>query len=178
MKIWQNGAAREMTAAEIKAYEKEMRRAAIEEKRQPLTQDEVSRMLITQQINTLDVDDNRALRMKEFYPDFASVVGQTVRKGFKFTYGGKLWKTEQPEMTIQAHYPPETGTESLYSEVCETHSGTEDDPIPYSGNMALESGKYYMQDWDIYRCMRDTINPIYHALKELVGTYVEVITDD
>ena len=44
----------------------------------------------------------------------------------------------------------------------------------YDGNMALESGKYYMQDYVIYRCTRDTINPVYHALAELVGLYVEV----
>lgn len=141
----------------------------------PLTESEVSRMLITQQINTLTVDDNTALRMKDFYPAFESVIGQTVRQGFKFTYGGKLWRTEQPEMTIQEHYAPDMGTESLYSEVCETHAGTLEDPIPYSGNMALESGKYYMQDGKIYRCIRDTGNPVYNALSELVGLYVEEV---
>ena len=139
----------------------------------PLTESEILSMLIPQQINTLDVDDNTALRMKGFYPAFESVIGQTVKHGFKFTHGGKLWKTEQAELTIQAHYSPGTGTESLYSEVCETHAGTLDDPIPYSGNMSLTSGLYYMQNWVIYKCTRDTGNPIYHALSELVGLYVE-----
>ena len=141
----------------------------------PLTESEVSRMLIAQQINTLTVDDNTALRMKDFYPTFESVIGQTVRQGFKFTHGGKLWRTEQLEMTIQEHYAPGTGTESLYSEICESHAGTLEDPIPYSGNMALESGKYYMQDGKIYRCIRDTGNPVYNALSELVGLYVEEV---
>ena len=141
----------------------------------PLTESEVSRMLITQQINTLTVDDNTALRMKDFYPAFESVIGQTVKQGFKLTYGGKLWRTEQPEMTIQEHYAPGMGTESLYSEICETHAGTLEDPIPYSGNMALESGKYYSQDNKVYRCTRDTGNPVYNALSELVGLYVEEV---
>ena len=48
-----------------------------------------------------------------------------------------------------------------------------DDPIPYSGNMTLTAGLYYMQDWVIYKCTRDTGNPVYHALSELVGLYVE-----
>jgi hypothetical protein len=78
-------------------------------------------------------------------------------------------------MLIQAHYPPGTGMESMYTEVCETHSGTIDDPIPYSGNMALESGLYYMQDYEIYLCNRDTVNPVFNALSELVGLYVEVV---
>lgn len=140
--------------------------------RRPLNQNEVSKLIIAQQINTLAVDDNTALRMKSFYPTFESIVGQTVKKGYKFTYGGKLWSVVQPELTIQSHYAPGAGMESLYTEVCETHDGTLDDPIPYDGNMALENGKYYFQNSTIYLCNRDTVNPVHHALAELVGLYV------
>ena len=119
------------------------------------------------------IDGNDALTARSMYPTFESIIGKTVKHGFKFTHGGKLWRTEQPEMTIQEHYAPGMGTESLYSEVCETHAGTLEDPIPYSGNMALESGKYYSQDGKVYRCTRDTVNPVYNALSELVGLYVE-----
>lgn len=44
--------------------------------------------------------------------------------------------------------------------------------IPYSGNMALENGKYYSQSGKTYLCNRDTGNPVYNALAELVGIYV------
>lgn len=121
------------------------------------------------------INGNDALTARSMYPTFESIIGKTVKHGFKFTHGGKLWKTEQPEMTIQEHYVPGTGTESLYSEVCESHSGTLEDPIPYNGNMALESGKYYSQDGKVYRCTRDTGNPVYNALSELVGLYVEEV---
>lgn len=141
--------------------------------RRPMSQNQVSRMVIAQQINALTVDDNTALRMKSFYPAFDSVVGQTVKNGFKFTDGDKLWRVIQPELTLQAHYRPGVDMESLYTEVCETHSGTLDDPIPYNGNMALENGRYYVQGNVIYLCNRDTGNPVYHALSELVGLYVE-----
>ena len=40
--------------------------------------------------------------------------------------------------------------------------------------MALESGKYYIQDYVIYLCNRGTINPVYNPLADLVGLYVEV----
>ena len=175
MKKMINGVLFEMTAEEIAAMQAEVQKEEAFERTRPFTESEVSRMLIAQQINTLSVDNNTALRMKDFYPTFESVIGQTVKQGFKFTYGDKLWRTEQPEMTIQEHYPPGVGTESLYSEVCETHAGTLDDPIPYSGNMALESGKYYSQDNKVYRCTRDTGNPVYNALSELVGLYVEEV---
>ena len=175
MKIYINGKYIDMTAEEIAAMEAEAAKFEAYERTRPLTAEEVTAMLIRQQINILNVDDNTALRMKDFYPAFESVIGQTVRQGFKFTHGGKLWKTEQPEMTIQEHYAPGTGTESLYSEICETHAGTLEDPIPYNGNMALESGKYYLQNSKIYRCTRDTVNPVYNALSELVGLYVEEV---
>lgn len=44
--------------------------------------------------------------------------------------------------------------------------------IPYSGNMTLEAGKYYSQSGKTYLCNRDTGNPVYNALADLVGIYV------
>lgn len=119
--------------------------------------------------------DNVALTAKMLYPAFDSIIGMKVKQGFKFTYGDKLWSVAQPELTIEKHYPPGVGTESLYAEVCETHAGTLEDPIPYDGNMALENGKYYIQSGVIYLCTRDTVNPVYNALSELVGLFVEVV---
>lgn len=174
MKICENGIYRNLTPEEVSAMEREQRKAALMERSRPLSEGEVSRMLLREQINTLAVDDNTALRMLEFYPTFEEAVGKQVSKGYKFTHGGKLWSAVQPTLTIEAHYPPGTGTESLYAEVCEAHDGTLDDPIPYDGNMALTSGLYYTQDYEVYLCIRDTGSPVYHALSELVGLYVEV----
>ena len=145
------------------------RRMAIEEKYRPLTESEVSRMLIAQQINTLTVDDNTALRMVAFYPEWAENAEYTAE--YKVQRNGKLWRCRQAH-TSQTGWEPENAA-SLWTEICESHAGTLDDPIPYSGNMALESGKYYMQDGKVYRCTRDTGNPVYNALSELVGLYVE-----
>ena len=86
--------------------------------------------------------------------------------------GGALYNVLTAH-TSQDGWEPENAP-SLWTEICETHDGTIDDPIPYDGNMALESGKYYIQDDVIYLCTRDTINPVYQPLSELVGLYVEV----
>ena len=141
------------------------------ERTRPLTAEEVTAMLIRQQINTLEVDDNTALRMVEFYPEWAS--GQAYTAGFKVQRGGKLWSCLQAH-TSQTGWEPENAP-ALWTEICETHNGTQADPIPYDGNMALESGKYYIQDYTIYLCTRDTGNPVYNALSELVGIYVETV---
>lgn len=128
-------------------------------------------MLITQQINTLEVDDNIALRMLAFYPEWAVNTAYTV--GYKVRYKDGLWRVRQ-DHTSQAGWEPDI-VPALWEQVCESHDGTLDDPIPYDGNMALEEGKHYHQEYVIYRCTRDTMVPVYHALRELVGQYVEEV---
>ena len=145
--------------------------AKIYENSRPLTAEEVTAMLIRQQINTLAVDDSTALRMVEFYPEWES--GQAYSTGYKVQRSGKLWRCLQAH-TSQTGWEPENAP-ALWTEICETHDGTLADPIPYDGNMALESGKYYIQDYIIYLCTRDTGNPVYNPLAELVGIYVNNI---
>lgn len=162
----------EFTAEEIVATKRDAIQHTIQERTRPLTAEEVTAKLITAQINTLTVDDNTALRMREFYP--AWTVGDEYAVGFKVQYEGRLWKCLTEHTAIDT-WQPSTATASVWTEICETHSGTEDDPIPYNGNMALESGKYYVQDWVIYLCNRDSEIPVYHALADLVGSYVVAI---
>ena len=128
-------------------------------------------MIIKSVINNLTVDDNTALRMVEFYPEWASGVAYTT--GYKVQHGGKLWRCLQAH-TSQTGWEPEN-TPALWTEICKTHAGTLEDPIPYDGNRVLESGKYYIHDYVIYLCNRDTINPVYNPLAELVGLYVETV---
>lgn len=172
MKKFVNGQYIEMTEEEISTLKTEATKNAVIEKRRPLTESEVSRMLITQQINTVSVDDSTALRMLDFYPEWAAGIEYAV--GFKVQRNGKLWRVVQAH-TSQAGWDPSTATASLWEQINETHAGTMDDPIPYSGNMALENGKYYMQDYVIYLCTRDTENPVYNALTDLVGVYVVTV---
>lgn len=165
-----NGIKVEMTAEEIAAMQTELAKAEAYERTRPLSFSEVQEMLVRQQINTLTVDDNTALRMVEFYPEWSA--GQAYTAGYKAHRGGKLWRCLQAH-TAQTGWEPENAA-SLWTEICESHDGTKYDPIPYNGNMALESGKYYIQGGVTYLCNRDTGQPVYNALAELVGLYVEV----
>ena len=169
MKKYVNGKYIEMTAEEISDIQSEQARMRAIETSRPLTSDEVLALLIPQQINTLSVDDSMALRMLAYYPEWAAGTAYTV--GYKVRYNGKLWRVLQAH-TSQTGWEPENAA-SLWEQINETHAGTLEDPIPYSGNMALNSGLYYVQDWVIYKCTRDTGNPVYHALSELAGLYVE-----
>jgi hypothetical protein len=165
-----------LTEEELARMEHEWKTHEAQEKHRPLTLDEVNSMLIKKQINTVEIDDQTSARMLDFYPTFEEVIGQTVTQGFKFTCKGKLFKVVQASLTISEVYPPEAGTESLYARIDEVHDGDIYDPIPYEGNMALENGKYYTQGGATYLCNRDTGNPVYNALSELVGLYVEVVS--
>lgn len=128
------------------------------------------------QMQAQELDDTQALTVKAIYPQWAEVIGQTVKQGFKFLYNDILFKVIQPDgLIIQEQYIPGEGTESLYAVINETNAGTQEDPIPYNGNMALENGKYYSQDGVICLCNRDTEIPVYQALKDLVGLYVETV---
>ena len=179
MKICENGVIRDMTPEEIAEMEEAAARYEAEERKRPFTAAEVQDMLLRQQINTLAVDDATAYRMKEFYPEWESGKAYDAEHGcpvgYKVTQAGKLWKL-RTEHTSQDNWSPgATGTESLWEEICEQHDGSKYDPIPYSGNMALENGKYYSQGGVTYKCIRDTGNPVYNALSELVAIYVQIV---
>lgn len=115
--------------------------------------------------------DAAALEAAVLYPVWKFGIAYTA--GYKAQYSGKLWRCRQAH-TSQEGWEPEN-VPALWEEICETHDGSLHDPVPYEGNMALENGKYYSQDGTTYLCNRDTVNPVYNPLSELVGIYVEIV---
>ena len=170
MKKYINGQYIDMTAEEVAALKIKAAKEQAAERQRSLTLEEVTALLIRQSVNALEVDDNTALRMMVFYPEWAENVAYSV--GDKVQYSGKLWRVVQAH-TSQAGWEPENAA-SLWEQINETHSGTAEDPIPYEGNMVLEQGKYYVQDYVIYLCSHDTVYPVHHPLSELTA-YVEAI---
>lgn len=127
-------------------------------------------------VNTMSLTDNDALSVKSVYPEWETLIGKEVKQGDKMQCDGRLWKVLQ-QHTVQEQWRPRTCTESLYTEIVETASGTADDPIPYNNNMELEQGKYYIQDGITYLCTRNTEIPVYQPLADLVGIYVELYSE-
>lgn len=122
------------------------------------------------------------IKHQQFAPKWGEDIkeGDALKKGDKFTYNSKLYAVLQ-DHSVLAHYEPSINTASLYVEVTPDYNeqgeemGTLENPIPYEGNMVLENGKYYSQDGVTYLCNRDSGNPVYHALKDLVGLYVDIV---
>ena len=117
------------------------------------------------------LDDVTALTAITLHPAWAP--GTEYPAGRKVQRSGKLWRCMQAH-TSQPGWEPEHAP-SLWEQINETHAGTLTDPIPYSGNMALTAGLYYSQSGVVYRCIRDTGAPVYNALTDLVGLYVEIV---
>ena len=151
MKIVENGIMRDMTAEEIAAIQEEQSSYEAYERTRPLTTEEVTALLIRQQINTLEVADNTALRMVEFYPEWASGVAYTT--GYKVQRSGKLWRCLQ-DHTSQDGWEPESAP-SLWAKVLipdETVVPEWEQPgstNPYSaGDKVLHNGKTWVSDID------------------------------
>lgn len=152
MKICENGIIRDMTTEELAAMQDAAAQAEAEEKRRPLSLGEVQEMMVRAQINTLTVDDNTALRMTEFYPEWSA--GQAYTAGYKVQYGGKLWRCVQAH-TSQADWNP-VDAPSLWAEVLAGQDGTAigewvqpDSTNPYMrGDKVNYKGKLYESEVD------------------------------
>lgn len=129
----------------------------------------------SKKMNRIDLTDNEALSVKDFYPTWESKIGNNVEQGYKMLYDGNLWKVRQNHL-IQEIYPPSLATAALYEVINYQHEGTIDDPIPYVPPMEIFSDKYYVQHDIIYRCTRDSLTALSHDLSDLIGLYVEPIS--
>ena len=134
----------------------------------------------TKEINNYELSPAEALQVQSWYPVLFETEGYTegqpIFTGTRVQYYGKLWEVRQVH-NIASQFAPSLATASLWKEVTEEGAdvGTLENPIPYEGNMALEEGKYYTQSGVVYVCVRDSGAPLYNALKDLVGIYVEVV---
>ena len=129
------------------------------------------RALIEKAVQSLD--DKDALECICLYEKWS---GDSVQytAGQRLRYNGELYKVKNGMgHTSQADWSPDVAL-SLFEKINETNAGTTADPIPYSGNMALEKGKYYIEYGIVYLCTRDTGIAVYNRLADLVGIYVEV----
>ena len=100
-------------------------------------------------------------------------------------YAGGRWvqSTDRADLTwtsYQAHttqdnWKPSMATASLWKVVDEEHKGTIDDPIVYIPPMEIFKDKYYIQNGVIYKCTRNSEQPLTHDLSALVGLYVEKV---
>lgn len=100
MKKCINGKYIDLTPEEITAMQKEAQKAELAEKSRPLTESEISRLFIVQNINTVITDDATASRAVEFHPEMkydGSLISAKTRINWHGTLkraAVDLWDTE------------------------------------------------------------------------------------
>lgn len=129
---------------------------------------------VKRKINQIPLTDNEALSVRELYPSWEEKVGLTIEVGFIVLYDGNLWRARQTHTALGV-YPPSVNTASLYEVIVQQHSGTMEDPIPYTPPMEIFEGKYYTQFDVLYKCTRNSGTALTHDLFDLRGIYVEMI---
>ena len=151
MRTLENGVLRDMTPEEISGMETAQAAREAAERTSPLTESEVSCLIIAQQINALSVDDNTALRMVEFYPEWE--VDTDYAAGFKVQRGGALYKCLQAH-TSQADWSPDMAP-SLWAKVLIPDADVipkweqPDSTNPYmAGDTVTHNGKTWVSDID------------------------------
>lgn len=123
-------------------------------------------------INTFGLTNEESLQVIDWFPVWKANI--ELKTGEKISYNGKLYEILQ-DHTSQGGWEPSINTASLFKEVAINDTfGTKDNPIEYNNNMALESGKYYIQNNIKYLCTRDTGIAVYNDLAALIDIYVIV----
>lgn len=143
-------------------------------KYEPYTEEVVEKIKKLVQQQVAQQTDEEALENIELFPTWQSKIGVQVNQGDRLYFDDKLFKVLQTH-TPQEDWRPDT-TASLYVQVVieGEDSGTIDNPIPYSLNMELVEGKYYIENEVVYLCTRG-LDASYWPLADLVGQYVEVV---
>ena len=125
------------------------------------------------------LSDAQARTCKLIYWQWKDLIGTTARPGRRFLYGETLFKVcaDASEHTFSREWEPGVTTASLYEAIDDEHTGTLDDPIPFTQPMEIFNGKYYSQNGKIYLCTRDSGKPLAFDLADLVGLYVTEVTE-
>lgn len=108
-----------------------------------------------------------------------NLIGTTATPGQRFLHGNTLYRvrTDASEHPFSAEWVPGVTTASLYEAIDDEHTGTLDDPIPFTQPMQIFNGKYYSQNGKVYLCTRDSGKPLAFNLADLVGLYVTEVTE-
>ncbi len=102
------------------------------------------------------LNDNQATKAPRIYPLWKA--GIAVLEGDRFYYSvtDRLYKVREGKShTTQSDWTPDI-TPDLWAVIEETHTGTQDDPIPAARGMEYVYGLYYLdgENGKLYLCQR------------------------
>lgn len=153
MRIYENGSYRDATAEELTKMEADTLNAKTEEASRPLTLEEVQKLTLRKQINSLDIDDATASRMVDYYPtlsDFAS--GALIAAKTVINHGGTLKRATVDLWNTDTNNPDNAPT--LWEDIA-YHDGIRIIPEVFTSTNAFELDELGWHDGHIYRSLMD-----------------------
>lgn len=117
-------------------------------------------------------DDNTAVKNMIVYPVWVAE-GYEYKVGERCRYDKLLYKCRQAHTSQDLWTPKDTP--ALWEVINIEHAGTIEDPIPYNQSMEVFNGLYYLENEILYKCIRDSGQPLYATCASLVGNYFEVV---
>ena len=149
-----NGKYVELTSEEIEAMQEAQAAYEAYERTRPLTESEVSRMLIAQQINTLIVDDATASRMVDYYPTLKQD-GSLITVNTRINWNGKLKRAAVDLWDTEANNPDNSPT--LWEDI-EYRDGIRVIPAAISSTDAFKKGDLGWWGDNLYQSIYDGDN--------------------
>lgn len=142
----------------------------------------LSASVMVARANAQALSDIEALKAKAIYHTWTELTMKgftAVEAGYKFTYDGVLYKTVNANQSFQTNWVPGKGTESIFTRIDEVHAGTLEDPIPAVTNMEYVKGLYYVENGQIYKMNRESMEDgekivLQYLPSELTGQYFEL----
>ena len=147
MNKWLNGNVVEMTPEEIAAAEANAARAEAAERTRPLTAEEVTRLIIRQQVNSLSIDDATASRMVDYFPALTGD-GSLVKAGTRINWHGALKQAAVDLWDTSENTPDAAPT--IWEDI-QYHSGYRIIPETITVTTAFAEGEYGWWGDDLYR---------------------------
>lgn len=132
---------------------------------------EIRRSLLSAGIK---MTDGEALKAKICFESWKTNVDYEIDE--RVVWLGELYKVRQAH-TSQEGWEPDK-VPAMFELIEPVHSGEESDPIPWRNGLACEANKYYTESGKLYKALRDSGNPLYYSISDLIGTYFEEITNN
>lgn len=146
----------------------------------PKVEPKKSRMQIVQELvvkqynERTDISNEEALDYMAIIYPWDYYLDKVLTEGMMVTYEDKPWRVRQTHTPLEV-YPPSLTTASLYEAIDKEHDGTLEDPIPYNPPMEIFIDKYYIENNEIYKCIRNSDTALSHSLRDLIGIYVNKV---
>lgn len=134
----------------------------------------VEELVVKQYNERTDISNNEALDYMAIIYPWDCYLDKVLTEGMMVTYEDKPWRVRQTHTPLEI-YPPSLATASLYEAIDKEHEGTLEDPIPYNPPMEIFIDKYYIENNEIYKCIRNSDTALSHSLRDLIGIYVNKV---